>query len=359
MNYVVPLSSVSITDLEVSSVNDALRRTDVSGTAPGVADLERILCQLTGSRHAIALNSGTSALEVALEALQLPPGSGVIVPALTFAAPASAILSAGHKPLICDVEDSTWTLDVAAVEQLVNQGAAAILAVDVMGNPCDYETLISFGLPVIQDSAEAIGARYQGEAAGSSGLIGVLSFHANKPVTGGEGGALLTSDDVLAERARLVVNHGMLPGYVHSIAGRNLRMSNLAACLVSAQCSRLSELLGRRAAIARRYMRGLAGLSVDWQRSTPGAEGVVWLTALRTVLRDGLVADLQANGIDARAIWPSLEVQPFLSSFARPCPTAALLSQEVLWLPTFFDMEDSTVDMIIDTIRAYFARSNA
>ena len=106
-------------------------------------------------------------------------------------------------------------------------------------------------------------------------------------------------------------------------------------------------------------MRGLAGLSVDWQRSTRGAEGVVWLTALRTVLRDGLVADLQANGIDARAIWPSLEVQPFLSSFTRPCPTAALLSQEVLWLPTFFDMEDSTVDMITDTIRAYCARSNA
>jgi perosamine synthetase len=345
---------VSITDAEMRAVSAELLAGTVSGTGAAVARLEADLSRRLGRCYAVATNSGTSALELAFEVLDIGLGDEVLIPGFTFAAPASAVVNRRATPVLCDVDPATWTLDPAQCRSAITERTKAVVAVDVLGNPCDFTALAELGVPVVEDAAQAIGARYRDTPCGGWGVVSVLSFHANKTVAAGEGGMLLCDDRALAERARITRDHGMGPGYEHRIAGRNLRMPNLVAAFAAAQAARTDELVRRRRDVEARYREGLANCPVTVQTEVPGSEPSTWLSCFRTKRRNELVEYLRCSGIDARAVWPSLDAQPFLNAWARPLPVSRRLAAECFWLPTYHDIERSQVQAVVSAVRTFF-----
>lgn len=342
----VPLASPDIGPLERRYVNDAISSGWVSGTGPYVDRLESALCARLGRNHVVAVSSGTMALELALRALGIGRGHEVIVPALTFAAPAAAVRMVGADPVLADISPETWTIDPLMVGDLITLRTAAIIAVDVMGHCCDYDALAEFGLPVIEDAAEAHGAEYRGQRAGSLGLISVLSFHPNKAITTGEGGCVATDSAEIAETVRVLANHGMTPErpYFHERVGHNARMTNLSAALGVAQVERWDELLGNRHRVGQAYLRRLADIDCPARPQASWATVSLWLQAVTVEHRDEVVRLIRGDGIDARAIRPALSDLPlYRASRRRPCPVASRIAARTAWLPTSARMDEALV----------------
>lgn len=354
----MPLSRPDIGEVERRSVDEAIRSGWISGTGPYLAKFEEALAQQVQRRHVIATANGTLALEVALRAMGVGYGDEVIVPAFTFAAPALCVLAVGATPVIADIDESTWTLDVGDAERKRTSRTRAVIAVDVLGHPCDFDALDRLGIPVIEDAAEAHGAQYRGEPAGSFGLISVFSFHANKPVSTGEGGCVGTDSGELAERVRCIVNHGMVADepYLHRVVGRNFRMTNLTAAIGFVQVERWDELTSKRNEIARRYDELLGDL--PGYRSRPKAEWAHYSCWLHTVVlpdRTSLITHLRACGVDARPVWPALTEQPVLQEYPAYCPVAERIAQQAIFLPTSSLMSAEDVDMVCSAIKSHIA----
>lgn len=244
----IPLSNANIGTSERAYVDAALAAGWLSGTGPHVRQFEQRLGERIERAHVVATANGTLAIELALRALGIGPGDEVIVPALTFAAPASSVFAVGATPVLVDIAPTTWTLCPDDVAVKLTPQTRAILAVDVLGHPADYDALARFDIPVIEDAAEAHGARYKNRPVGSFGVVSTFSFHANKAITTGEGGCAATNSVELAERMRVIANHGIRPErpYVHDVIGRNHRMTNLAAAVGLGQLDRWDDLIGDR-----------------------------------------------------------------------------------------------------------------
>jgi perosamine synthetase len=294
------------------------------------------------------------AIELALRALEIGPGDEVIVPAFTFAAPATSVLAVGATPVIADVSAGTWTLSPERVAERLSRRTKAILAVDVLGHPADYDALGEFGIPVLEDAAEAHGARYKGRPAGSLGLLSVFSFHANKAITTGEGGCVATDSGRLAERMRLIANHGMRPDrpYVHHVVGRNYRMSNVAAAIGVGQLARWESLVEARRRVARCYDELLADSACAGRPVASWADYVCWLYAMAVDDRDLVLHRLRGAGIDARAVWPALTRQPVLEWTGSPCPVSEQLAEHVMWLPTYNALSLDEIRFVAAVVRA-------
>lgn len=355
----VPLSTIDLGDRERALVTEAVTAGWISGTGGYIGRFEKALTARIGRAHVVAVNSGTSALELALAALGIGSGDEVIVPALTFVSPAAAVRTCGARPVLCDIEPSTWTIDADAAKRLVSRHTRAIIAVDLLGYVSDYATLQAIGLPVIEDAAQAHGARRWGQPAGSFGTMSVFSFHANKAVTTGEGGCVATDDPAIASRLRVIANHGMTPQrpYYHEVVGRNLRMTNLSAAIGVGQVERWDELVAARINVEMRY-RALLEQSGAWFR-TPDAESEpsCWLATISIDGRDELVGALGARGIDSRAIWPDLPSLPLYSSFAPwPCPVAAEVSRTTAWLPTWSGMPTDQIEEVASAVNELLER---
>jgi perosamine synthetase len=358
----IPLSTIAFGEREARYVQEAVSAGWISGTGPFIDAFERELARRTSRAHAVAVNSGTSALELCILALGIGPGDEVLVPALTFAAPASAVISAGAVPVLCDIDMDSWTIDVARARALVTHRTRAVIGVSLLGHPCDFDALAELNLPVIEDAAQAHGASYKGRPSGSLGLLSVMSFHANKAITSGEGGCVLTDDSGLADAARLLANHGMRPGrpYYHEVAGRNFRMTNLTAAIGLAQAERWDELVAGRADVARHYDRLLSGIPVGSRPRAAWATPSWWLYVLRTERRDHLVRLLRDQQIDARALWPSLDTLPVFACGARAeYPVARAVSQSAMWLPTWHGMPARTIAEVADAVHSIVRRDGS
>jgi perosamine synthetase len=358
----IPLCTVALGDREKSYVQQALSSGWISGTGPFVEAFERALAERTGRAHALAVTSGTAALELCLQALGIGPGDEVLVPALTFAAPAAAVISAGATPVLCDIDRKTWTIDGVQARDLVTRHTKAVIGVDLLGHPCDFDALAKFGLPVIEDAAQAHGAVGRGRPAGSQGLLSVMSFHANKAITTGEGGCVLTDDDALADTVRLIAHHGMRPSrpYYHEVAGRNYRMTNLTAALGLAQAERWHELIAGRAAVAGQYDKLLGDVQIDMRPDAKWAEPSCWLYTLCCAERDRLVDGLRDRQIDARAVWPSLDSLAVFSGGVRTgYPVARAVSRSALWLPTWHGMPAEVIAEVAEAVSTILPRREA
>ncbi|GAA3938290.1 DegT/DnrJ/EryC1/StrS family aminotransferase [Actinoplanes auranticolor] len=352
MSVWMPLSRPTLGPQEERNVADALSSGWISGTGPYVERFEAAVSAHVGRGHTVAVSSGTTALELVLAALGVGPGDEVIVPALTFAAPAAAVCTVGATPVLCDVSSTDWTLDPAAAAALVTARTSAVIAVDLLGHPADYSRLASLGVPVIEDAAQAHGAVLAGRPAGSFGDISIFSFHANKAVTTGEGGGVCTDDTELADRVRLLGNHGMTAErpYWHEVAGRNARMTNLTAALGLAQAERWGELVAGRMRADARYGIGLAPLGLGTRPVRVGASPSCWLHTVVTDpgTRDLLVSALRRASIDARAVWPALTELPRYRGFApHTCPVAEQVSRSCAWLPTWSDITDEEIATVL------------
>lgn len=351
----VPLSRPFLTGREACYVQSALNRGWISGAGDYVSKFESLLAALTNRDHVIAVVNGTMAIELALRALDIGPGNEVILPAFTFAAPLLSVLAVGAVPIIVDVDPATWTIDVDEVSRRVTRATSAIIAVDVLGHPCDYLGLERIGVPIIQDCAEAHGALYRGKPVGSQGLVSIFSFHANKAISTGEGGSAGTDDSVLAERMRLLANHGMHPSrpYVHPVVGRNYRMTNLTAAVGLAQAEAWDDLVAARRTVADRYRSGLAGTATGEPGTVDWATRSTWLHTITAQHREEVVTAVRAAGVDARAVWPPLHRQPVLAGTMRADEehtVAERVSSAALWLPTAAGMSEKTIDRVVSAV---------
>lgn len=353
----IPLDAPNIGELEKKYVMRALESGFVSSAGPLVGEFEERFAAYVGARYAVATVNGTSALHLALRLLGIGPGDEVIVPALTFIATVNPVVYAGATPVVVDVDPLTWNINPAEVKKAVTGRTRAIIPVHLYGNPADMgrieETALKYGLYVIEDATEALGATWKGRHVGTFGDVGVFSFNGNKVITTGGGGMLVTDNEELASRARLLVNQGRDYGiaeYEHREIGYNYRLTNLQAALGLAQLERLEQFLNtkrRNAALYRELLRDVPGL--EWQQELPEGRSSWWMFSI--LVDDGVfkrdrhtVAEgLRAAGIQTRPLFLPLSRQPAYAGYdLKTCPVAEFLHRRGLNLPStsFLTEED-------------------
>lgn len=352
-NMNIPLSNVNLTELEIGYAKDALESGWISGAGDYIARFERALAQKIGRKHVIAVANGTVALELALLALGIGADDEVIVPALTFVAPAATVRAIGATPVFADITPESWTVDPAEIRRLVTNKTKAIIAVDVLGHPCDYDSLLTLGLPVIEDAAEAHGALYRGKPVGRFGAVSTFSFYANKAITTGEGGCTATDDDALAATMRLIANHGMTKDrpYWHPVVGHNFCMTNVMAAIGLGQVERWNNLVTARNHVARRYDKLLADSSLLRRPVASWATEACWLYTVATPERESVLTTLRRLGVDARAIWMALpDLPPYLDGRRGDYPVARQIANCAFWLPTWAHMPDEVIRYVVDAL---------
>jgi perosamine synthetase len=299
-----------------------------------------------GASYGVATSSGTSALHLALLALGIQPGDEVIVPALTFIATANAVQYVGATPVIVDSERTTWNIDPACVEAAITPRTKALIPVHLYGHPAAMAELLCIadrhGLAVVEDAAQAHGARINGRRVGALGNAGCFSFFGNKIISTGEGGMLVTNDVRIFERARLLRDHGMSPTrkYWHEALGYNYRMTNIQAAIGVAQLERVEETLQAKRTIAREYNRLLKAVhGVTIPPDAPDAESVYWLYSVLVnerafgMSRDDVMAALHSEGIETRPFFPPIHTQPIYAT-GQSLPVSEDLAATGLNLPS-------------------------
>ncbi|MBI3158342.1 MAG: DegT/DnrJ/EryC1/StrS family aminotransferase [Chloroflexi bacterium] len=338
------MSAPDLTDAERAAVQAVLHTPQLS-FGPQTLAFERAIAELTGARHAIAVNSGTAGLHLCVRAAGLGPGDLALTTPFSFMASSNVLLYEQAVPVFVDVEPQTGNIDpelaAQAAADLASGGAAArrwlprrgasgsaalkaLLAVDVFGQPADYDPLLetarAHGLKVIEDSCESLGAAYQERPAGTLGDYGVFAFYPNKQITTGEGGLIVTDDDAAADFMRALRNQGRAPGDTwleHTYLGYNYRLDELSAALGRAQMGRLEELLAKRQRVANWYATHLEGLPEIEQpfiaASTTRMSWFVYVVRLpKGSDRDGVMKRLEAEGIPTRPYFAPIHLQPFM-----------------------------------------------
>jgi perosamine synthetase len=322
----IPVNTPDIGELEQRYVMQCLRDGWVSSEGPWIPRFEEACARRFGRRHAIAVCNGSAALDAAVAALSLTAGDEVIMPTFTIISCAAAVIRAGGVPVFVDSDPATWCMDVNQVESKIGPRTKAIMAVHIYGLPVDMDPLLALaekhGLYLIEDAAESHGQQYKGRPCGSFGSLSTLSFYANKHVTTGEGGMILTDDDRLAARCRSLRNLCFQPErrFVHEELGWNLRMTSLQAALGLAQIERLDEFVERKRAMGQQYTELLAHLRTAVALPALTAHGSpnhYWVFGV--VLSDDVPCDaaammrrLAAAGIGSRPFFWPMHEQPLL-----------------------------------------------
>lgn len=355
-----------------------------------VEDFERQLAAAVGSAHAVGVSSGTDALVASLMALGVGPGDEVPLPAFTFFATAGSVARVGATPVFVDVCPACFNIDTRDLAARVNDKTAAILPVHLFGQSAEMDEINriagQLGVPVIEDCAQAIGARYRGRQVGTLGAVGCFSFFPTKNLSGfGDAGAVTTDDADLAETLRRVRNHGMHPKYEHGMIGGNFRIDAMQAALLGVKLPHLDGWLAKRAEHARFYDTELGAMSqvvrteatdcccLEGQEARlgdAGAEillpmayghiGPTWnqytIRVLQPGARDHLVDYLRASGVGCEIYYPkSLDQQPCFAQYSKspPLPVANLLAQQCLSLPIFPELEPAELRRVVDVVGAW------
>jgi dTDP-4-amino-4,6-dideoxygalactose transaminase len=329
---------------------------------PFVDRFEHAVADYLGIAHAIGVNSGTSALHLALIAAGIGPGDKVLVPTLTFVATAWAVLYVGATPVFCDIEDASANIDLADAERRLDAAAKAIIPVHLYGQPADMAAVTAFaarhGLTVIEDAAQAIGARFAGRCVGTFGLCGCFSFYPAKNLgAAGEAGLIVTADETIARRLRALRHHAQTERYLHTELGFNYRMDGLQGLVLGHKLPLLDGWTELRRKLARAYNERLAGLPLAAPQVTHG-DHVFHLYVVRSAERDRLRSYLQQAGIETGLHYPiPLHAQPALTRFADhrdEFPVAGRYARECLSLPLFAGMTEGQLDRVCATIGRFF-----
>ncbi|MGF1465857.1 MAG: DegT/DnrJ/EryC1/StrS family aminotransferase [Sandaracinaceae bacterium] len=324
-----------------------------------VAAFEEGLAAVTGRRHAVAVGSGTVALELALEALGVD-GGDVLCPALSWPSPAHAILRAGARPVLVDVDPSSWNSTAEAFGAARTDDCRAAIVIDQLGLPSDHSAIAAAlgDLPILLDAACSLGSAVDGRPAAAFGRIATTSFHPRKVLTTGEGGACFTDDPRLAERLRVLRNHGQAGRGAFPEAGTNARLTEVAAALGRVQLERLEAMVARRRALAARYRAGLPP-RLRCQSGRDGLEsnvqtfGVVLPPGTSVDARDRTLDGLRARGVEGGRLSYALSRLPSLRPAAPPpCPVAEDLEDRGLALPMHPGMADDDVDRVVEALGA-------
>lgn len=364
------LSKADTGDLEEEYVLRALRSGWIAPLGPDVEAFEREVAQRTGRKYALALSSGTAALHLALLHVGARPGTAVVVPTLTFAATANAVVYTGATPVFVDATLEDGNVDVplvlSAVDTLRAEGTevAAVISVDLFGRCVNYGDLLpglqDRGIPLVEDAAEALGATHRGRPAGSFGAASALSFNGNKIITTSGGGMLLSDDEELIAHCRNLATQARqpTPWYEHVEIGYNYRLSNILAALGRAQLQRLDEIVGRRRSIRAMYRQELeAHPSVQFLGGQDTSEDNCWLTVVTIIgeaapTPDQVIELLNTSNIEARHVWKPMHLQPvFRDSRSFLSGGSEELFATGIALPSGSGLRDEDIGRVIGELR--------
>lgn len=346
---------------EILPAWERILRSAAFAGGPEVSAFEEEFAGYVGCAHAVGASSGTSALRLALTALGLEPGDEVITVPHTFIATTEAITQAGGKPVFVDVDPLTATIDPARVESAITPRTRILLPVHLYGQPAEMEPLMQLarrhGLSVLEDAAQAHGARYHGKRAGSLGHAAAFSFYPGKNLGAcGEAGAVTTDDAHVARRVRMLRDHGQSEKYVHECEGTNARLDALQAAALRIKLRRLDGWNAARIRIAGRYAAGLEGSAVTTPRCAAGREHVYHLYVVRHPQRDRLREELGRAGIATGLHYPvPVHLQPAYSRLRLgpgSFPHAESWAAEGLSLPMFPGMSDEQIDHVCEALLA-------
>ena len=357
---------------EVELVRETFESNWIAPLGPQVDAFEKEFAEAVGVAHAAALSSGTAALHLALLMLGAGPHDRVLCPTLTFGASAFAITYVGATPVFLDSELSTWNLDpavlVEALEEADREGElpAALVAVDLYGQSVDWEPVLEscerFGVPVIEDAAEALGAMYRGKAVGGFGRCGIFSFNGNKIITTSGGGMLVSGDAGLIERARFLATQARdsAPHYQHSEIGYNYRMSNILAAIGRAQLRVLGDRVTARRANFEHYEGELGNLpGLEFMPEAPWGRCTRWLTCLTIdpeafgATREDVRLALEEEDIEARPVWKPMHLQPiFEECKVYGGEVAKGLFERGLCLPSGSSLTEEDQWRVIEVVKA-------
>ena len=327
-----------------------------------VAAFENEIAEYLGVAHAVAVNSGTSALHLAVIAANISAGDEVLVPAHTFIATLWGVMYANAKPILCDVDAASGTIDLNDAERRMTSKCRAIIPVHLYGQPANMDAVKRFAkkhrLAVIEDNAQAIGARWDGRMLGAIGDFGCFSFYPGKNLgAAGEGGLVTATDAATAARLRSLRHHSQSQRYLHSEIGFNYRMDGVQAAVLRHKLRRLDIWTGRRRDLAERYLRSLAHLPLELPRMVH--QDHVWhLFVVRTRNRDELRDYLKNADIETGLHYPvPLHRQPALAHLnvdLNSFPHADRWASEGLSLPLFYGMTDQQLDHVVDATDRFF-----
>lgn len=332
---------------------------------PHVAAFEHEFAEYTGACHAIGVGNGTDALRIALTALNVGPGDEVITVANSFIATAEAIVHVGATPVFIEVDKHTALMDVHRLADAITEKTAAIIPVHLYGRPVDMDVVMDIagahGIAVIEDACQAHGAIYKGRPVGSLGDLACFSFYPTKNLGAmGDGGAVTTCSGELAERVRLIANHGSSKKYHHDIVGWNSRLDEIQAAVLSTKLATLTAGNQRRTAIAERYrsqLGDLEGLSLIPQDDY-GVTSVFHLFVVRSADRDKLARELSARGVETGVHYPvAIHQQQAFSDHYRHwvLPQSEKWAAQCLSLPIYPELSDADVDFVCEQIKSVLA----
>jgi len=365
------LSPPHMSGHELELVRETFESNWIAPLGPQVDAFEREFAEVVGVPHAAALSSGTAALHLVLLMLGVGPGDEVLCPTLTFGASAFAVTYVGATPVFLDSASSSWNLDpallVEAIEEAGAKGSlpAALVAVDLYGQSVDWdpvlETCARFGIPVIEDAAEALGAMYKGKPVGGFGRCGFFSFNGNKIITTSGGGMLVSDDKNLIERARFLATQARdpAPHYQHSEIGYNYRMSNVLAAIGRGQLRVLEERVVARRENFEHYQRELGDLpGLEFMPEAPWGRCTRWLSCLTIdpeafgATREDVRLALEEENIEARPVWKPMHLQPvFEGCRVHGGKVAEELFQRGLCLPSGSNLTEAERSRVIEIVR--------
>ena len=364
MAELIPMSSADLDESDIDAVL-AVMRSGRLALGPKAPEFEKALAAYVGVRNAVAVSSGTAALHLITRALHLGPGDDVLVPSFTFAASVNVLLYEGATPVFVDIEPETYNLDPAELERKRTPRTKAIMAVDVFGHPAEWDEIVRFarryGLKVIDDSCEALGAEYRGRRLGSFGDAAAFAFYPNKQMTTGEGGMIVTNDDALAAACRSMRNQGrgeMGAWLEHERLGFNYRLNEMAAALGSSQLRRLDVFLEKRRAVAdlyARYLQPFAEVRVPCSLDQVRRSWFVYVVTLAEGLdRDAVIRDLGAEGIPARGYFSPIHMQQYIRSRrdirVLPLPVTEAIARRTVALPFHNNLAETQVARVVEAL---------
>lgn len=330
---------------------------------PDVLQFESDFARYCGTRHAVAFNSGTSALHVAMLLLNVGPGDEVITTPHTFVATSWAISYVGARPVYVDIDDQTFALDPKLVERVITPRTKAIMPVHLYGHPFDVDSLMEIcrkhKLPLVEDAAQAHGAKYRGKGVGTFGALSGFSFYPGKNLGAcGEGGALVTNNEAYAARARSLREHGSTQRYFHDEVGFNYRMEGIQGAVLGVKLRHLEKWTEGRRRVAQRYHELLAETPLHLPREADYAESVYHLYVVRHPRRDELKKHLEAHKIGCALHYPlPLHLQKCYASLgykAGDFPVAEKAAKECLSLPIYPELTDEQIQRVAEVIVDFF-----
>lgn len=338
----IPISKPFFDNEEINEVKKVMQEGNLTNASFGggkrVREFESLLSNFVGSQNAVALNSGTSALHAALLALGIGKGDDVLVPSFTFLATANAVVATGANPVFIDIKNGDYTIDPDDLEKKVTSRSKVVIPVHLYGHTADMRTIgeiaSKHSLHVIEDACQSLGSTYNGKQTGSIGEIGCFSFYASKVLTSGEGGAIATNNKDLADRIRMIRNHGMLEGYDTRIFGLNLRMTEISAAIAKVQMRKMKRMLQIRRKNALMLTKLLRDLDIDLPKESDGSRYNWYLYTVAIEDRDSVMKKLNSLGIGATVYYRTpVHRTPFYAGSNLSLPNTEWAAAHVLSLP--------------------------